>query len=108
MIMKNRLIFITTLFLLFCWGMVGVLSAQVVISNTVAVDLQLVGFKGLDEYNIMQGPLLAGEKKELAGSYQGLALLKYGKGQTYPIILSSESFTIKISSLEKAPLFSDK
>ena len=80
--------------------------AKLVVHSQSAVEIELIGYDGLDQSSIFKGSLAAGSKHELDTPYRGLALLRFPDGQAYPVVIGKEDFNVKITSLDKPPSFS--
>ena len=78
---------------------------KLVIVSEVAVEAELVGFAGFAGKTIMAGKWQPHEKKDIATPYRGLALLRFTGGQVYPVLLGNKSFTMKIISPSRPPVF---
>lgn len=79
--------------------------AMLTIHSRTAVDLELVGYDGLAESSLFKGSIAAKGKQEIDVPYRGLALLSFTGGQSYPVIIGDESFTLKIADPGASPSF---
>ncbi len=79
--------------------------AKLTIQSQTAVKIELSGFNILDENALFKGDLAAGSNYEIDPPYRGLALLVFGGGQSYPVIIGAESFTLKITGPHVLPSF---
>ena len=95
---------ILILFVLFC-GPGASAGAMLSLHCRTAVDLELVGYDGLAEIPLFKGSIAAGGKQEIATPYQGLALLRFAGGQSYPVLLGDASFTLNIAGPAEPPAF---
>ena len=67
--------------------------------------MDLVGFDGLAEKQIFTGELKANSSRTIDAPYRGLALLVFPAGQRYPIIITDEDFTVRITRPDKQLVF---
>jgi len=74
----------------FCSGQCAPASAKLVISCRTAESIELLGFNSLAETSVFKGELAANKKHEINTSYQGLALLVFAAGQSYPVIIGDK------------------
>ncbi len=72
-------------------------SAKVVIHSKTAVAIELVGFNSLAETTLFKGNLQVDGNHEVKIPYKGLGLLVFPQGQSYPIIIGKEAFTVNIT-----------
>jgi hypothetical protein len=79
--------------------------AKIVINSQTAIEIELTGYNSLETNSIYKGALAANSKHEIDTSYRGLVLLIFSGGQTYPVIIGEQSFTLKISSPGTPPSF---
>ncbi len=80
--------------------------AMLVIYSQTAVEVELTGYDGLTASSLFKGSVAIGRENEIAGSYQGLALLSFAEGQRYPVIIGDTSFTLNIANTAEPPSFS--
>jgi len=80
-------------------------SAQFAIQSQTSVNIELTGFYSLVENTIFKGDLPSGSMQEINTPYRGLALLFFSGGQSYPVIIGDESFTLKITGPGEPPSF---
>lgn len=80
--------------------------ATVTLHSQVAVDAELKGYNGLADTTLFVGRLATGVKNIIDIPYRGLALLVFEKGQSYPVIIGAEKFTLDISNPATPPSFS--
>ena len=79
--------------------------AGLVIQSQTAIEIELIGYNSLSESFIFKDDLAAGSKREIDSLYRGLALLVFSGGQSYPVIVGDESFTLKITNSAEPPSF---
>jgi hypothetical protein len=79
--------------------------AKLVIHSQTAIEIELTGYSSLETNSIHKGALAANSKQEIDTPYRGLVLLTFSGGQSYPVIIGEQSFTLKISSPGKPPSF---
>jgi len=79
--------------------------AGLVIQSQTAIEIELIGYNSLSESFIFKDDLAAGSKREIDSLYRGLALLVFSVGQSYPVIVGDESFTLKITNSAEPPSF---
>lgn len=91
----------------FIFPSLEVRANELVIQTKVIVDIEFRGYNGLTEKSLFVGSFPAGEHK-IDIPYQGLALLIFKDGQSYPIIIGDEPFSLIISSPTEQPLFADR
>lgn len=103
--MPFRLFFICAL--LTGFSVSEVIAAQLIIHPDRPLYLEMSGYDGLAEETIWKGDIPANGKQEISTSYQGLALLNFPGGQSYPVILGVSSFTLQMSGPEGPPSFAD-
>ncbi len=60
--------------------------------------LELKGVQGLKETSLFKGSIPAGGKYQIDTPYRGLALLVFEGGQSYPVLINDEPFTLKITT----------
>jgi len=80
--------------------------ALVVIHSRQSVDIELRGYNGLTDNSLFTGSIPAGGSFKIDSPYQGLALLIFKGGLSYPIIIGDMSLTLKITDPAKPPAFS--
>lgn len=81
--------------------------AKIVVHSLSTVDIELLGYNGLNDNSIFKGGLKKDNKTEINTPYHGLALLVFDGGQRYPVIIGNKSFTLKIADPNKPPSFKD-
>ncbi|MCI5149765.1 MAG: hypothetical protein D3916_10335 [Candidatus Electrothrix sp. MAN1_4] len=79
--------------------------ADLVLQSEKAGEVELTGYDGLQEQELFKGTLTAEAKQHIKTSYQGLALLKFAKGQQYPLILNDQTFTVTFTDPMAPPVF---
>jgi hypothetical protein len=99
--------------ILFAWCLSGFVllfageSAGVglTIHSRTAVEMELVGYDGLDEIPLVRESVAAGGIQKIDTSYNGLAVLVFAGGQRYPVIIGNTSFTLNIEDQSRPPSF---
>ncbi len=81
--------------------------AKLIIHSQAAVDIKVIAYESLTETFIFQGKLQPGDKREIDTRYHGLALLFFDGGQSYPVIIGKNLFTVNITGPAEPPAFSD-
>jgi len=80
-------------------------SGKFVVHSQTTLDIELIGYNGLNETAIFTGNLAPGTRQEIQSPYRGLALLAFTSGQQYPVIIGDNSFTVKIVGPSQPPSF---
>lgn len=89
-------------FILFAGESAG---ALLTVHARTAVDLELVGYDGLAEISLARAKVPAGRSATIDTPYSGLGVLVFAGGQSYPVILGDESFTLHIEDAAVPPSF---
>jgi hypothetical protein len=80
--------------------------AKFAVHSQTAIEIELTGFNSLETNSIYKGTLDANTKYEIDTPYRGLVLLTFSGGQSYPVIIGEQYFSLNISSPGKLPSFS--
>jgi hypothetical protein len=80
-------------------------GALINLHSQTAVDLQLVGYDGLKEISLARMTLPAGGSATVDTPYNGLGVLVFAGGQSYPVILEDASFSLHIENAARPPSF---
>ncbi|HBI14397.1 MAG TPA: hypothetical protein DDY20_02580 [Desulfobulbaceae bacterium] len=80
-------------------------GALITLHSQTAVSLELVGYDGLDEISLARAKVPAGGSVTIDTAYNGLGVLVFAGGQSYPVILRDESFTLHIEDAARPPSF---
>ena len=84
----------------------GAPSHSLTIHSSTVLDIELKGFDGLAEQTLFTGSLSSG-KNTINIPYQGLALLIFSGGQSYPVIVDAKPFSLNIKDASVPPSFTD-
>lgn len=80
-------------------------AGELTVQSLQTVSLELTGFVSLSEFSLFKGKIAAGGKRQIKTPYHGLALLVFGTGQSYPVLIGTESFNLMIVDPDKRPVF---
>jgi len=106
MIMVSKFSFTVCLFFLLVFTFCEYSFAEIAIHSRKAVDIELRGYNGLTKIPIFTGKIPAEGSRKIDSPYRGLALLIFKEGQSYPLIIGDNSFTLKIIYPAGPPAFS--
>jgi hypothetical protein len=81
-------------------------SSRLVFQSQEAVTVDLKGYNGLTKQTLFNGKLSSRETK-IDIPYQGLALLVFSGGQTYPLIFHGQPITLSVQDPSVPPKFID-
>jgi len=79
--------------------------AKFAIYAQTTLNIELTGYNALTGISLFKGSITADESQEIDTSYRGLALLIHAGGQTYPVIIGEDFFTLKITTPSEPPSF---
>lgn len=94
-----------SMFLVIFLGARAVHGAILTINSSTTVDLELVGYDGLKVVSLAKAKMPAGGSTTVDTPYKGLGVLVFAGGQSYPVILRDESFTLHIVNAARPPSF---
>ncbi len=103
--MASKDIFSILFFIFLHCVVCGSAQATFIIHSQSDVVVELKGFNGLTDTVLFKGKVTAGGKCQVGTPYRGLGLLVFEGGQSYPVLINDEPFTLKITTPVELPSF---
>lgn len=101
----KQTIIITLLIITCIFASKNICYADITVQSSKTVDITIIGYDGLQDIQIFSGNTKKGDKKKIKSGYQGLALLTFPGGQSYPLILHDKQLHLKIVNSSTPPSF---
>jgi|MTBAKMStandDraft_1061839.scaffolds.fasta_scaffold13023_2 hypothetical protein len=81
------------------------IGARITLHSQTPVDLELVGYVGLEEVSLARVKVPAGGRATIDTPYNGLGVLVFAGVPSYPVILRNEPFSLHIEDRVNPPSF---